>query len=192
VIDLGNLKPADDIWFRLPLAHMNRLRLEPVKRVYDGHLGEDLMVTDGEGVALLEGEEKSVSLGGAIVVFKATGKETGGAYALLEYTADPGAGSGMHRHFNEDESFYILDGALTFQIEERKIKATPGQFVFITRGARHAFVNAEAQPVKCLIFISPAGLEGFFEELGAMLAANPSGPSNEEVKALAARYKVEI
>jgi hypothetical protein len=57
-----------------------------------GIYGEVLMATDGEGVALLEGEEKSVSLGGATIVFKATGKETGGAYALLEYTADPGAG----------------------------------------------------------------------------------------------------
>lgn len=150
------------------------------------------MTTDDGGIALLERDEKTVSLGSATVTFKARGEETGGAYSVLEYTADPGAGSGMHRHQREDESFYILEGALTFQLEERKFKAGPGQFVRIAKGMRHAFVNGEAEPARCLIFCSPPGLEGFFEEFGEMLKVSPNGPSNEDVLALADRYGVEF
>jgi uncharacterized cupin superfamily protein len=47
-------------------------------------------------------------------VFKAMGKDTGGALALWESLIPRGSSPPLHVHFREDEAFYVLDGELTF------------------------------------------------------------------------------
>jgi hypothetical protein len=56
---------------------------------------------------------------------------------------------------------------------------------------RHAFVNAEAEPVRALMLAAPAGLERFFEEL-AELSRRPDGPAPDEIAALTERYGLDF
>src|ERR1044072_3789594 len=115
----------------------------------------------------------TLSLGNAQMVFRVTGEDTGGSYAVLEYTGEPGAGSTRHLHRNEDESFYILQGAMTFQLDDHTVRATSGEFVNIPRELPHSFSNAEQEPVRCMIILYPAGLEGFFVEIAALSREYP-------------------
>jgi quercetin dioxygenase-like cupin family protein len=135
-----------------------------------------------------------VALGtGSHLMFKAVGADTDGAYALMEYVAAPGSGSSLHTHNNEEEAFYILGGALTFQLGEETVRATPGEFVRIPRGMVHAFVNAEAEPAMALILLSPAGLEQFFVELAELVAASPDGvPDPDAADALNKKYGLDF
>ena len=134
---------------------------------------------------------RTVWLWGDHMAFRVSGADTGGAYSVLDYMMAPGSGSGTHLHNNEDESFYVLEGALTFQIEDQRVEVPSGSFVKIPRGARHSFANAVDGTTRALIILTPAGLEGFFEELGRMAEANPAGPPpRDEFLALAERYNL--
>jgi|GEM_PF-5926405 len=67
------------------------------------------MIMELDSTLLPLNNGKTVSLGGgSTMTFRVSGDDTGGAYSVLEYLAAPGAGSAMHLHRNEDESFFIL------------------------------------------------------------------------------------
>ncbi|MCE3228692.1 MAG: Cupin 2 conserved barrel domain protein [Bacteroidetes bacterium] len=42
-----------------------------------------------------------------------------------------------HKHENEDEFFYIVEGQLLIDLEDRTIELNPGQGVTITKGLMH-------------------------------------------------------
>jgi len=135
---------------------------------------------------------ETVSLWADRMTFNVTGEETGGAYAILEYVAAPGSGSPFHVHQNEDESFYILSGAMTFQLGESKFEAAAGSFVFIPRGLVHAFANKGAEAVTSLVILSPAGLENFFKELAEIAKVYPEGAPRDVFLPLARKYNLDF
>jgi quercetin dioxygenase-like cupin family protein len=83
-----------------------------------------------------------------------------------------------------DEGFYILDGSFSFTLAQNDVEAGVGSFIFVPRGTRHGFTVGPGG--RALLLIAPAGLEGFFEELGRGLATGKSGA--EIRKALADKY----
>jgi mannose-6-phosphate isomerase-like protein (cupin superfamily) len=42
-----------------------------------------------------------------------------------------------HKHDNDDEFFYVVEGQLLIDLEDRTIELNPGQAVTITKGVRH-------------------------------------------------------
>ncbi|MBA3531094.1 MAG: cupin domain-containing protein [Ardenticatenales bacterium] len=71
---------------------------------------------------------------------------------------------GEGQSVSQSETFYILDGTLTFQLDEE-----PGAMVSIPRELRHAFANRGERHVRALILAAPAGLERYFADLSAMI-----------------------
>ena len=125
---------------------------------------------------------------------KATGKQTGGAYGLIEEICPVGSGSPYHMHHNEDETFYIVEGEVIFISGDRVIKATGGSFVFLPRNIPHGFrVDA---PTRLLLMNNPGGFEQFVVEGGEPakeLVLPPFGPPDmEKLMTLAAKYNVDI
>jgi quercetin dioxygenase-like cupin family protein len=96
--------------------------------------------------------------------FLATGEETGGACFLAEGLVLPGGGPPPHIHSREDESFYLLEGTLTVQVGDKTLQASPGDFVYLPRGIAHSFRNTGKGNARMLVTVTPAGLEGYFEE----------------------------
>ena len=148
------------------------------------------MAIESEMEAAVPTGDTTIWLWGDQMVIKVHGAATGGAYAVLEYTALPGHGAGRHVHQNEEETFYILEGALTFQFDEEQVRATVGQLVRIPRGRYHAFVNAAPEPLRALVILTPAGLERYFEEMGTLAQQYPDGPPRETALAIARKYNV--
>jgi mannose-6-phosphate isomerase-like protein (cupin superfamily) len=112
----------------------------------------------------------------------ASAADTGGAFELIDYLGP--ATPPPHVHREHDEAFYILAGPFRFFLGHEWFEAITGSLVVVPRGTRHGF---ETQPgCRALLFTMPAGLEGFFRELGEGLA---EGRSSEEIRsALAGRY----
>jgi uncharacterized RmlC-like cupin family protein len=77
---------------------------------------------------------------------------------------------------------------------ERLIVAASGSFVFAPRGIPHTLKNVGTTSARCLVIISPGGLEGFFAERDALQKelsiTDPSYASRD--KALSEKYGLEF
>lgn len=122
---------------------------QPVTRGY--------VVGPGEGVANRGAE------------VKASGESTAGSLTLIELTID--GGPPRHVHAREDESFYVQSGTLEVECGEDHFEAGPGSFVFLPRNLPHVF-RTVGGPATALLIITPGGLDTYFDELSAALAAN--------------------
>jgi quercetin dioxygenase-like cupin family protein len=113
----------------------------------------------------------------------------GEGFALVEHTLPPRAlGSPLHRHANEDEYSYVLEGRLGAQLGDEVVEAGCGELVQKPRGQAHAFWNAGDEPLRFLELISPGAFAAYFRELAGPLAAGDE-PGVQEV---AERYELEI
>ena len=123
------------------------------------------------------------------VRFLVGGEVTAGRFALVEHTLPPrGLGAPLHRHANEDECSFVVEGRLGAQLGDETVEAGAGEFVWKPRGQEHTFWNVGDEPLRFLEVISPAGFEGYFRELAPLLEAKDEAAVQE----LAARYELEI
>jgi quercetin dioxygenase-like cupin family protein len=150
------------------------------------------------GIFKQPGEGKAYWFLGDLYTFKAVGEDTGQAYALFEFQIQPDSGAPPHVHSHESEALYIQEGEFEFQLDEETITATPGTFIHSPQGQRHSFKNLGKQPGKMLCWVTPAGMEKFFAEVGTpakdeFALSPPVGkPDLEKLTKAAAKYGIEI
>lgn len=119
------------------------------------------------------------------------GEETGGRFAIVETIAVRGAEPPHHLHRREDETPYVLEGALRVCIAGAWADVPAGAAVCLPRGVEHA-VTVVTGRARVLAILAPAGFEGFYRELEAAAPAGAPGPDIERLVATAARYGCEI
>jgi hypothetical protein len=95
-----------------------------------------------------------------------------------------------------DEVYCLLEGELEVLDGERTFKASAGSVFHIPRGTLHAWRNATTRPARTLLFITPAGFEGFFEEAGGPGTdlSSPPPPTPEDLRRmleLGRKYETE-
>lgn len=134
---------------------------------------------------------------GDALTFLATSAETGGAYASMISELSPGGGPPLHVHHREEETFFVLEGQVTFYVGDERLVAGPNTFVRGPIGIPHRFRNETAEQARMLITLVPGGLERMFLEVGTPL--QPGQPaelaSPDELARLLARapaYGVDI
>jgi quercetin dioxygenase-like cupin family protein len=143
-------------------------------------------------------EGRTIAVVGDVYRFLATGEETNGKYAMWEAIVSPGGGPPPHVHSREEESFYILEGEITFQIGEEQIVATTDIFANMPVGTPHSFKNESGKAARMLISVAPAGLEQMFFECGvpvaqgATTALPPTKAEIDKLLEIAPRYGIEI
>ena len=71
----------------------------------------------------------------------------------------PGRELEAHSHAEEDDSFYILEGELTFLFGGEEVPAPPGTFVLVPPGVEHAFRNDGDVPVRMFNIHAPGGFD---------------------------------
>jgi quercetin dioxygenase-like cupin family protein len=147
---------------------------------------EELMNEDvaSKVFGLKEGEGEAWWWGGvSLATIKATGKETGGHYTLVEVLGAEGEEVSLHVHHREDEAFWVIEGELTFQVGDETIKASPGSFLFGPKDVPHGF-TVDTGPARLLFLLSPAGFEEFIYATSEparerTLPPPPEGPPSE-------------
>ena len=95
----------------------------------------------------------------------ADSSDTGGRYSLMEEVASKGSGPGPHKHTWSDETYYIMDGEITFLVGDEIKTARTGDYVMVPRNTRHAF-RVESETVRFLNGYTPASLEAYVVEWG--------------------------
>ncbi|GAA3191999.1 cupin domain-containing protein [Actinocorallia longicatena] len=104
---------------------------------------------------------------GFTTAFKLLGRDTAGAFSLLEWALEPWQeGPGLHQH-DFDEAFYVLSGQVAFQVKGERHVLGPRQLAWMPRNTPHAFSNAGPEPASGLTVSTPGGLEDVFAALRA-------------------------
>ena len=156
------------------------------------------MTIEQNELFVLPDQGTAVSVAGDLVIFKAVGEQTNRQYALFEIKAEPQKGPPPHIHSREDEAFYIQEGEVEFQLDDRTVVATPGTFLYSPKGQRHSYKVISSQPAKMLCWATPAGIEQFFAEVGTVLDNSSILPSPvtpealERIVATAPKYGITI
>ena len=104
-----------------------------------------------------------------------------------------------HIHHREDETFYVIEGEMTFSVGDETIKAPAGTFVFAPRDIPHSF-TIDSEQVRILVICAPAGTEGFFKACSVPAPSMTLPPVGEappyseiqKMMALAADYGFEF
>lgn len=68
-------------------------------------------------------------------------------------------GPDVHLHAEEDDSFYILEGEVTFTVDEDEVVASPGTFVLVPPGLPHTFSNRGGVVARFINVHAPAGFD---------------------------------
>lgn len=111
------------------------------------------------------GEGSSLSTGPVQLEYKVT-KEDGAGLGMVEYhvrgrfEAPPVS----HWHTREHAFFYVLEGELSFQLEQGEQRAPAGTLVHLPPGAPFAWSNPNDAGARFLAFWSPGGFERMFAE----------------------------
>ncbi|WP_427893455.1 cupin domain-containing protein [Kribbella sp. GL6] len=102
------------------------------------------------------------------------GRDTDGAFALVEERAAVGAMTPRHVHSRESETLMVLEGALEAWSEGRSTEVEAGSLIYLPPGRAHAFrvVSAAARYYN---LITPSGFESFFRDSGVLLTQEFAG-----------------
>jgi quercetin dioxygenase-like cupin family protein len=114
---------------------------------------------------LAPGEGKAIMLFAVRFDYKVTSADAGGALAALEVTIPPRTLIKPHNHSREDEFTVVLAGTVGARVGDEVVEAEAGASMVKPRGVPHAMWNVGAEPARVLEFLSPGGLEDYFEEL---------------------------
>lgn len=117
------------------------------------------------------------ALVGDIYALLVTGADSAGAFSLTHSIVPPGSGPPLHTHTRESETFYILEGTVTFwqgQSEPRDLG--PGSVIHLETHVPHRFANRTDKPARMLIHTAPAGFEQMIIEAGTPLPPGTTTP----------------
>lgn len=126
-------------------------------------------------IVLGPSEGRSYPCGDMHAEFKADGDETANTYSVSEWTLDPGCqGPGTHRHDANDDTFYVIEGTVTFLLDDETLPAPAGTFVRVPPGVDHGFRNDGEQPARLLNIYVPGGFEDEMPAIVGWFAEHPS------------------
>lgn len=85
------------------------------------------------------------------------------ALSLVEVTVPAGWDGPPLHHHGFDETFYVLDGELTFQLDDDVVTRAAGELMFAPRDAIHTLANLSDGPARYLLVCTPGGFERRFD-----------------------------
>jgi quercetin dioxygenase-like cupin family protein len=136
-----------------------------------------------------------------LMTTKVSTAETGGAYSLTEHLVTAAANPPMHIQIEEEESFYVLEGEVEFEVDGSTVLARPGSFALVPRGAAHTFRVLSPTARMLVIASAPQGAQNgglyeFFQAVGSPAPSRslptPTAPDPVVVTSVGARHGIEI
>jgi len=140
---------------------------------------------------VLPGQARVLRAFGGEIHFHLTGKETGGRQTLWTEITPPGGGPPPHYHANEDETFFVVEGRVSFYKDGKWQEVGPGTAAFLPKGVVHTFKNVGTTPSRMLVSTSPSGFETFFARCSEEFL-RPGGPNMERIVAISAEHGIHF
>ena len=134
--------------------------------------------------------EHLIQRGGNLIIKLAPTKGANGL-AMGTQQILVGVGIPIHRHFEMDEAFYVIDGGGTFILNDVRYPIEKGGTIFIPRKAWHGFENPDHE-LLLLWTVAPSGLEHYFREVATRPGVPPTPRTKEQVNEIARKYATEF
>src|SRR5215217_8807561 len=104
------------------------------------------------------GAGRTVTHGGSSSELKLAGEQSGGDWAVVEWRVRAGDEPPMHTHTREDETLYIVEGAITAYVGDEKIEVEAGSYAALPKNVPHG-LTVRGEEARLLITLEPAGAE---------------------------------
>jgi len=157
-------------------------------------LVQDQAVAEGvapRGYVLGPEKGEQLVLRGGNIFIKADPTKGANGLAMGTQQILPGVGIPIHRHFQMDEAFYVLDGGGTFILDDVPHALEKGGSIFIPKNTWHGFENPNRE-LLLLWIVTPAGLDAYFREVAVRPGAPPTTRTKEQLNEIARRYGTEF
>jgi mannose-6-phosphate isomerase-like protein (cupin superfamily) len=117
------------------------------------------------------------SLGVSTIEFKVTPHESSDLL-ILENVFHARGGPARHLHYDQDEWFYVLEGAFLMEVGEQRARLSAGDSLLAPRRVPHVWAHVGEGRGRILVTFSPAGkMEAFFREVTKAHAMPPQDPA---------------
>src|SRR3954452_20235072 len=98
---------------------------------------------------------------GSAAELKLAGEESGGDWSVVEWRVCAGDEPPIHTHTREDETLYVLEGAITAIVGDQRIDVEAGSYAALPKNLPHGFI-VRGEEARLLVTLEPAGAEYFF------------------------------
>ena len=132
------------------------------------------------------GDGESLWFLGTLATIRVPGEAVGDRYSLIEFVFPHGASPPLHTH-PQDESYIVLEGALTIQAGNDRFVLEAGGAAAVPMSVPYTF-RVESNTAHVLVLSTPAGLERMVRDASVPATARrlpPEGtarPSPEELE----------
>jgi NADPH2:quinone reductase len=115
-----------------------------------------------------------------------SGKETDGAYCMLEFRGPPGRSTPLHMHERETEAVHLLDGQLDITMGGTTVHLQPGDTLLLPRDVPHQLTTCGNHDARYIVVCTPAGFEDFIERCARPDTGEwpPAGPGADDIQRL--------
>jgi len=115
--------------------------------------------------------------------FKASGQNNDGRLDFFIFDVDYAFWVPLHTHAVQEDTFFVMDGVLTMQLDDDVVELTAGDFATAPPGVAHSFTNARADqgPVRLVNLMTPGlGFDRYLEQVMAGADEPTTNRLNEE------------
>jgi quercetin dioxygenase-like cupin family protein len=127
-------------------------------------------MSGSKSIVCAEGEgEKRWFYGGGVHTWKALAEQTNGAFFLLEDALSRGKTTPLHRHPDQDEMVYVIEGEILYSAGGTERRVARGGTIVTPRGVPHAFVVL-SETARLLCLQTPGSGQAFYRN-----ASEPAG-----------------
>jgi quercetin dioxygenase-like cupin family protein len=95
---------------------------------------------------------------GSSAELKLAGEQSGGDWAVVEWRLRAGDEPPIHTHTREDETLYVLEGAITAYVGDQTIEVEAGSYAALPKDVPHG-LSVRGDEVRLLVTLEPAGAE---------------------------------
>jgi quercetin dioxygenase-like cupin family protein len=85
--------------------------------------------------------------------------DTNGAYSFVEIVSDPGDGTPLHVHQNEDEYLFVLEGTVRLALGDKTFDTEAGTMVTLPKNIPHAWGSGTTSKLRMAFIVYPGGAE---------------------------------
>ena len=98
---------------------------------------------------------------GSSIELKLVGEQSGEEWAVVENRVRAGDEPPIHTHTREDETVYVVEGAITAYVGDEQFEVEAGSYAALPNNVPHGF-TVRGEEVRLIQTLHPAGAEYFF------------------------------
>ncbi len=137
----------------------------------------------------LQTEQEALWYLGNLRIIQAIGEQAGRTVQLTEYVLPAGTHISAHRHRDEDEDVYVVEGEATFSCGAKVMSITAGTLLFLPQNVHQHLEGGKSAPFRYLTWMTATGFAHTVLHLGepgqALVLSPPPCASPERIQHVA-------